>query len=141
MNARPASRKRPSRPQGSQETARLCAAAALNKKAEDLLLMDVAELTGYADYFLLASGRSPRQATAIAENVQRVLKKAGMSPLGVDGLRQGRWACLDFGDVVVHVFHQPVREIYELEALWGDAPRIELDLKELEALLPPEKEA
>jgi len=141
MSPRSASRKRPPRPQGSLERAMLCAAAALNKKAEDLLLMDVAELTGYADYFMLASGRSPRQAMAIAENIQRVLKKAGMTPLGVDGIRQGRWACLDFGDVVVHVFHQPVREIFDLESLWGDAPRVELNRDELEALLPPEKEA
>lgn len=141
MTPRQASRKRPPKPADSREIAMLCAAAALDKKAHDLLLMDVAEPTAYADYFLLASGRSTRQTASIAENIQRVMKKAGISPLGVDGLRQGRWACLDFGDVVVHVFHEPVRENYDLESLWGDAPRIELDLDMLSKLLPPENEA
>ncbi len=134
-------RNRPPRPGGSLEAARLCAAAALKKNAMDLLLLDVAALTGYADYFLLASGRSTRQAGAIAEGVGRVMKKAGAKALGKDGLAEGRWAVLDFGDVVVHVFHQPVREIYDLESLWGDAPRVELDEAELARLLPAGEES
>ncbi|MGD8562783.1 MAG: ribosome silencing factor [Desulfarculaceae bacterium] len=139
MAPEPASRKRPPRPRNTLETAQLCAAAALNKKAQDLLLLDVATLTGYADYFLLASGRSTRQAKAIAENITRCLKKAGVKPLSLDGLREGRWALIDFGDVVVHVFHQPIREFYDLESLWGDASRIELNHQELGQLLPPDE--
>jgi len=129
-------RKRPPRPADSRQAARLCAAAALAKKAEDLLLLQVEELAGYADYFLLASGRSTRQAAAIAEHVAQVMKKAGMKPVGMDGMREGRWALIDFGDVVVHIFHAPVREFYDLESLWADAPRAELDLEALARLLP-----
>lgn len=134
-------RTRPPRPGDSLAAARLCAAAALAKSAHDLLLLDVAALAGYADYFILASGRSTRQAGAIAENVARVMKKAGVKYLGLDGLSEGRWAVLDFGDVVVHVFHQPVRELYDLESLWGDAPRVEINEAELAALLPAGEES
>ncbi|MFH1033940.1 MAG: ribosome silencing factor [Pseudomonadota bacterium] len=136
MTTRP--RSRPQRPQGTKNIALLCMAAARNKKASDLLLLDVGAISGYADYLLLASGRSTRQAGAIAEGIERALKKAGVKPLGRDGLKEGRWALLDFGDVVVHVFHQPVREFYDLESLWSDAPRVEVDDSQLEGLLPPE---
>ncbi|MCB2188603.1 MAG: ribosome silencing factor [Deltaproteobacteria bacterium] len=131
------SRPRPPKPQDAQQLALLCAAAAHAKKAEEMRLLEVGELSGFADYFLLASGRSTRQAAAIAENVQRVLKKAGRPPLGVEGLRVGRWVLLDFGEVVVHVFHQPVRDFYDLDSLWGDAPEVELNFQELDTLLPP----
>jgi len=112
----------------------LCAAAALDKKGEDPVLLEVSQLTGYADYFLLVSGRSTRQATAVGENVARILKKAGRPALGVEGLNEGRWVLLDFGEVVVHVFHEPVREFYDLDSLWGDAPRVELDTAELDLI-------
>ncbi len=129
-------RKRPPRPTDARAAALLCAAAALQRKAQDLILLEVGELVGYTDYFLLASGRSTRQATAIAEAIARVMKKAGRKPMGSDGVSEGRWALLDFGEVVVHVFHEPVRRFYDLESLWGDAPRVELDSAELDALLP-----
>jgi ribosome-associated protein len=118
----------------------LCAAAALDKKGENPVLLDVAELAGYADYFLLVSGRSTRQASAVGENVAQVLKKAGRPALGVEGLKEGTWILLDFGEVVVHVFHQPVREFYDLDSLWGDAPRVELSPEELAAMLPRRSE-
>jgi ribosome-associated protein len=138
MTTRP--RSRPQRPQEPKEIAMLCMAAALRKKASDLLLLDVGQISGYTDYLLLASGRSTRQAGAIAEGIARALKKAGIKPLGQDGVKEGRWALLDFGDVVVHVFHQPVREFYDLESLWSDAPRVSVDESQLEGLLPPEAE-
>ncbi|MCA1906580.1 MAG: ribosome silencing factor [Desulfarculus sp.] len=127
---------RPAKPADSLAVAKLCLAAALGKKAEEPLLLDVAQASGYADYFLLLSGRSTRQATAIAEAVQGALKKAGVKPLGADGVKDGRWAVLDFGDVVVHVFHHPVREFYDLESLWSDAPQVAVDPAELEGLIP-----
>ena len=136
MNKAARPRIRPPRPRNARELALLCAAAALNKKGEDLALLEVSELTGYADYFLLVSGRSTRQATAVGENVARTLKKAGRPVLGAEGLKEGTWILLDFGEVVVHVFHQPVREFYDLDSLWGDAPRVELDPEQLSALLP-----
>ncbi|MBU1275144.1 MAG: ribosome silencing factor [Proteobacteria bacterium] len=125
---------RPPRPKNPRELALLCAAAALDKKGEDPVLLEVSQLTGYADYFLLVSGRSTRQATAVGENVARILKKAGRPALGVEGLNEGRWVLLDFGEVVVHVFHEPVREFYDLDSLWGDAPRVELDTAELDLI-------
>lgn len=130
-------KKRPERPKTPREAAHLCAAAALDKNAEDLLLLLVDELSGYTDYFLLASGRSTRQATAIAEHITHVMKKAGIKPLGIDGVKEGRWALLDFGDVVVHVFHDPVRDYYDLESLWADAPIENLDKRTLRRLAPP----
>jgi len=129
-------RTRPPRPGSALELALLCAAAALDKKGEDPVLLQVGELTGYADYFLLVSGRSTRQASAVGENVARTLKKAGRPALGTEGLKEGSWILLDFGEVVVHVFHQPAREFFDLDSLWGDAPRVELDPAHLETLLP-----
>jgi len=133
-------RQRPVRPADPKAMALLAAAAALDRKAEDLTLLEVTELTGYADYFLLASGRSTRQASAIAERIERVLKKAGVKPLGIDGLKEGRWALLDFGDVVIHVFHTPLREFYDLDSLWADAPKVELEPRALAELIPKEKD-
>jgi len=130
-------RTRPLRPESPLGKARLAAAAAWDKKAQDVSLIMVEELAGYADYFLLASGRSTRQAAAIAENVARVLKKAGVKPLNLNGIREGRWALMDYGELVVHVFHHPVREFYDLESLWAEAPRVELDPGELAGLLRP----
>jgi ribosome-associated protein len=127
---------RPPKPQNARELAVLCAAAALDKKGEDLVILEVDQLTGYADYFLLVSGRSTRQASSVGENIVRVLKKAGRPALGVEGLKEGRWILLDFGEVVLHVFHQPVREFYDLDSLWGDAPRLEPQAAELAAALP-----
>ena len=101
----------------------LCAEAALDKKATDLVLLDVREHTSIADYFILASGRSDTQVRAIAENIEDVCRKAGYRALAVEGLRHGQWVLLDFGDVVVHVFYGPVREFYDLERLWSEAPR------------------
>jgi ribosome-associated protein len=133
----PRKRRRAAKPQDPLALAKLAAAAALDKKATGLLLLDVASLTGYADYFLILSGRSTRQASAIAESVQQVLKKSGVRVLGADGIKEGRWALIDFGDVVVHVFHQPVREFYDLESLWADAPRVTLDEADLPQLPSP----
>lgn len=138
MSDRQSPRPRPPRPQSVEDLAMLCAAAALQKKAQDLVVLDVSQLAGYTDYFIIASGRSTRQAQAIAENVARACKKAGRPPSGEEGLREGRWALLDFGDVVVHIFHEPVRQFYDLDALWADAPRVEIDDEALAKALPPE---
>jgi ribosome-associated protein len=115
--------------------ARLCAAAALDKKAEDLSLLCLTDLCAYTDYCLLISASSARQVGAVADNVRSVLKKTGIKPLSVSGLREGQWALLDFGEVVVHIFYRPVREYYDLESLWADARRETLDEAELAALL------
>ena len=101
--------------------------AALGRKARDLLLLDVRELTTLADVFMLCTGRSNRQVSAIADHIRRYLKDHGIRPLYVEGLKEGHWALLDYGQVVIHVFYEPVRQFYDLESLWADAPQIPIE--------------
>jgi ribosome-associated protein len=104
----------------------LCLEAAIEKKAQDPVLLELKEITSFTDYFLLCSGKSDRQVQAIAQAIEEALKKKGARPLGMEGVEEGKWALLDYGDVVVHIFLEPVRKFYDLEGLWIDAPRIEL---------------
>jgi ribosome-associated protein len=99
---------------------------ALEKKAYDLVLMEVREVTSIADYFIICSGRSDRQVQSIAQGIAENLSEAGISPLSVEGISRGQWVLMDFSDVIVHIFYQPVREFYDLEGLWSHAPRVEL---------------
>jgi ribosome-associated protein len=108
------------------ERARLCAEAALEKKASDVAILDVRGLTSIADYFVIASGRSDTQVRAIAESIEERVREHGFRPLAVEGLRHGQWVLLDFGDVVAHVFYAPLREFYDLERLWSQAKRCAL---------------
>ncbi|MCP4689040.1 MAG: ribosome silencing factor [Desulfobacterales bacterium] len=101
--------------------------AAQGRKAFDLVLLYVRELSSVADAFLICSGRSHRQVTAIGEYIRTDLKKHGIKPLSVEGVRDGQWVLLDYGDVIIHVFYEPVREFYDLEGLWIDAERIEIE--------------
>ena len=98
--------------------------AVLGKKALNVVALDVAELTSFADVFIICSGRSNRQVSAIAEYIQTDLKKHKIRPLSVEGTKDGHWVLLDYGHVVIHVFYEPVREFYDLEGLWIDAGRI-----------------
>jgi len=98
--------------------------AALGKKAIGFVVLDVRELTSYADVLIVCSGRSNRQVTAIAENIQVALKKQKIRPLSVEGLKEGHWVLIDYGHVIFHIFYEPVREFYDLEGLWSDADRI-----------------
>lgn len=99
--------------------------AILERKARHVVILDVRELSSVADIFVVASGSSHRQVTAIAEHVQQRLKKTGIKPLSVEGLKEGHWVLLDYGHVIIHLFYEPVREFYDLEGLWSDAPRVE----------------
>jgi len=99
--------------------------AALAMKAFDVVVLDMRGLSSFADTFIICSGRSHRQVSAIAEFIELDLKKKGINPLGVEGLREGHWVLMDYGDVVIHVFYEPVRISYDLEGLWSDARRIE----------------
>ncbi|MCP4367244.1 MAG: ribosome silencing factor [Deltaproteobacteria bacterium] len=98
--------------------------AALGRKALGLVVLDVRELTSVADAFIICSGRSNRQVTAIAEFIITELKKAGIKPLSVEGKKEGHWVLLDYGHVIIHVFYESVRNFYDLEGLWVDAKRI-----------------
>ena len=96
----------------------------LGKKALNIVALDVAEMTSYADVFIFCSGRSNRQVTAIADNIKSDLKKHNIKPISVEGTKDGHWILMDYGHVIIHVFYEPVREFYDLEGLWVDAKRI-----------------
>ncbi len=111
------------------ELLRECAAAAVGKKAERLVGLDLTELEGVADYFLVCSGGSEPQVRAIAEAVEERARVLGVKPWHVEGREGRRWVLLDFVDVVVHVFHEKTREYYLLERLWGDARSVDLGVE------------
>jgi ribosome-associated protein len=122
VQARPAVRP-PGEDAKASALAHRIAALALDKKADEVVILDVRGKTSYADYFLIASGESERQVNAIAEHVEAELKNDGVRPLGIEGRERGPWVLLDFGDVVAHFFFGEVRGFYDLEGLWTDAPR------------------
>ena len=98
------------------------------KKALDIVILDVEVLVGYTSYFVLASGRGERHVQSLADHLKRHLRNEhGIRALGIEGTDSGRWALLDFGDVVVHVFREDERDFYDLEGLWQDAIRLERD--------------
>lgn len=100
-------------------------AAALDKKATDLDVLEVGKLTSIADYFIIMSAGNERQAQAISDNIAARLKEElGVRPLLIEGTMPGRWILLDFGDFIVHIFTEDVRRFYGLERLWGDAPNV-----------------
>ena len=108
-----------------EERVRLAVTAALDKKATDLDVLAVGELTSIADYFVLCSAGNERQTQAVADNIlDRLKQEMGVKPLLVEGTTPGRWVLLDFGDFVVHIFTEDVRRFYGLERLWGDAPNV-----------------
>ena len=96
--------------------------AASDKKGEDILVLNVSEVTTIADLFVIVSGRGERQVQAIADKIVEKAKAAGRQPVGIEGYTAGRWILIDLGDVVVHAFVPEERELYRLERLWGDAP-------------------
>jgi ribosome-associated protein len=100
--------------------------AASEKKALNLIVLDVRDLTSIADAFIICSGRSNRQVNAIADSIVAKLKKHKIKPLSVEGTGEGHWVLLDYGHVVIHVFYEPVREFFDLEGLWADAKRVEI---------------
>jgi ribosome-associated protein len=110
------------------ELTAVAARAADAKQGEDLVALDVSGPLPLADVFLLATGRSERNVLAIADEVEDRMIAAGAKPLRREGRSEGRWVLLDFGDVVVHVFHEEDRQFYSLERLWKDCPVIPLDL-------------
>jgi ribosome-associated protein len=106
--------------------AELCAQKCLEKKAENVVVLDLEAKSSVADYFVICSGFSDRQVSAIADFVSDEGRKAGMKLISAEGTREGRWALIDFGPVIVHVFQDQLRDFYSLESLWRDAPRIRL---------------
>ena len=99
--------------------------AALGRKAEDLAVLDLRDLSSFTDFFVITHGNSSRQNAAVAEAVEAALKTHGLRPLSIEGLESGEWVLLDYGSLVVHVFSRAARDRYGLENLWGDAPRLD----------------
>jgi len=116
-------------PMKAIEKARLCLDIIEERKAIDPILMEVSRLTSFTDYFLVASGASTRQVLAMSQHMARRLRDQGFKPFGIEGEQEGHWVLMDYGDVVIHIFYQPVREFYDLEGLWAEAPRVEPDEK------------
>jgi ribosome-associated protein len=109
----------------SRKLALLCRRLADQKKAEDLVVLDVRKLSSITDYFVIASGTSEPHLRAILEEItDRLREDYGVRPRAVDGTVQGAWVVLDFFDVIVHIMRADIRARYDLEGLWGDAPRV-----------------
>lgn len=98
--------------------------AVLGKKARQVVMLDVTAMTTMADTFIICSARSNRQVTAIAEFIATYLKKKGKKALHIEGRKEGHWVLMDYGDVIIHIFLEPMRSFYDLEGLWSDAKRI-----------------
>ena len=96
------------------------------KKQRNLVILNIQNITSFADYTVICSGTSDRQVQSIASSIEERMKKAGTLPLGVEGEKGGRWVLMDYADIVVHVFYEPVREFYDIERLWSDAPKMEV---------------
>ncbi len=112
----------------SLEKAQTAAEAALSKAGQDLVALDVSEVVSFADVFVIVSGRSDRQVRSIADAIAEAATRRGEKPLGMEGHDEGRWVLIDWADVIVHVFQEEVREHYDLERLWSDAPRLDLGI-------------
>ena len=111
----------------SRELAVIAAEAASNKKADDIVALNVADLLVVTDYFVIATGNTNIQVRAIAGEIEDQLRdRADVKPIGREGETEAKWVLLDYGDVVVHVFQPEERAFYRLEKLWGDAPRLAL---------------
>src|SRR6266481_6020832 len=110
---------------GAEELARLCVELAEDKKAEEILILDLRGISTFTDFFVICSGTSEPHLKAIAGEIEGRLKAdRGLRPVSIDGLPASQWIVLDYMQVIVHVFHHEKREFYSMEDLWGDAPRL-----------------
>ena len=108
-----------------EKLVRIAAAAAAEKKATDVVALNVGEVLVVTDYFLIATGANPPQVHSIADAVEDALREAGAKPIGREGESELKWVLLDYGDFVVHVFSEEARRFYDLERLWSDVPRVD----------------
>jgi ribosome-associated protein len=113
----------------ARERALKCAASALEKKAIDVKVLYIGHLSSIADYLVLASGTSDKQTQAIADSIKKGLKRFGKA-IDVEGLKEGNWIVIDYGDVIVHIFHENLRRYYDLDDLWNRAPLVEIPEEE-----------
>ncbi len=112
------------------ELARIAAAAADDKKAKDILVLDLSDQTDVCDYFVICTGDNARMADSIVDEIrEKIRKNTGLSPLSTEGREGLKWILVDYGSVVIHVFQPEVRDYYRLERLWEDAPRVDVGLE------------
>ncbi len=104
-------------------------AAADDRKATDLKVLRLEDVSDFTDFFMVCSGRTSRQVSAIAEGIRRALRERGIHPIHIEGERSARWVLLDYGDLVIHVFDPETRGYYGLERLWADAPDVTAELR------------
>ena len=115
----------------AEEVARAAAQAAYDKKAEDIVVIDLTEFSDVCDYFMIATGMNARQVDTIIDEIEEKVAEAyGEHPFSIEGRDQRTWILMDYGSVVVHVFRPETRDYYRLESLWADAPRVELGLEQ-----------
>ncbi len=107
------------------ELAQLCAASALDAKAEDLIILDVRGIASFTDFFVIMNGRSTRHVQGLAETIEGELRSKRIKASRAEGLKEGMWVLLDFDDVVVHIFYHEQRSFYDIEGLWHDALQVE----------------
>ena len=117
----------------SRVKARQAALAAEEKKASEIVILDVALASGVADYFVICSAESERQVLAVQEHIDKVLSEKGYRLLGLEGIAAGRWILMDYNDVIVHIFKRGVREHYGLDRLWADTKRVPLPKTRVDA--------
>ncbi len=110
----------------AKEKALVCARAALDKKAEDLRILDVRTLSSFSDYFIICSGHSTRHVQGIVQAIEETLRLKKIYPRGIEGLVVGQWVLMDYENLIIHVFYAPTREFYDLESLWSEAEIIEV---------------
>ena len=118
-------RTNPGRLDVALEHAKICARIADDNRAKDILVLDLRGATPLIDFFVIASAASRRQAASIAYEIDADMKKVDEKKLGMEGAEEGRWTLIDYGDFVVHVFSEEARQYFDLEEIWGDAPRID----------------
>jgi len=109
----------------SKEIAVTCAKIADEKKALDIVILDVDKISSITDYFVICSAINDRQLHAIADEIDKQMKKISVMKFGMEGYREAKWVLIDYGDFIVHIFDKEIRSYYDLELLWGDAPKIE----------------
>ena len=117
----------------TQQLTQLVATCLLEKKAKDVVVLDVEGRVSYCDHLVLCTATSARQVRALAEHISRTLKTMGKRPMGMEGVQTGKWALVDLGDVVLHIFDQDSRGHYDLDGLWLDVPRVSLESLGVEA--------
>jgi ribosome-associated protein len=116
----------PTKKNETRERLILCINATLQKKAKEIVVLNLKEISAFTDYMIICSGSSDREVQAISAAIQKFLKETGIRPMGIEGEANGQWVLLDYDDVVISVFYEPVRSFYNIENLW-DAPRMNID--------------